>query len=392
MDQRRTDKRADYDTRVYSRLYVDGAAVLDDVGSPHARKHFATRSLDNRHVCAKSNGRKLTPPTLLGVDKKRQLYYGDNLEILRTCIPDNSVDLCYIDPPFNSKRNYFQIYNNIGGEDKAQAAAFVDTWEWGEEANNGYDYITDIRNLQNGVFTEQTVELIRGLRKVLGAGALLAYLVHMALRIREIHRVLKPTGSFYLHCDPTASHYLKLILDSVFCTCGGDFINEIIWSYKSGGASKLHFARKHDVILFYAKSVKSKTFNVLKEKSCNRELKPYRFKGVEEFNDNIGWYTMINMTDVWRINMVGRTSQERLGYPTQKPRGGRRAKINALTLRLFFGWSATAQDSAHVARWLRRRQAFFLRRRPPTLGGPARYFERRRGVGGCLSIDRRPAV
>ncbi|WP_194786708.1 DNA methyltransferase [Mycobacteroides abscessus] len=250
---------------------------------------------------------------------KNQLYYGDNLEVLRKKVADSSVDLCYIDPPFNSKRNYFQIYNNIGKEDLAQAAAFTDTWEWGDEADKGYEFITNIENLQAGTFTEQTVELIRGLRKVLGTGALLAYLVHMTLRIREIHRVLKPTGSFYLHCDPTASHYLKLVLDSIFVTSGGTFVNEIVWSYKSGGASKEHFSRKHDVILFYAKSVKSKTFNLLKEKSYNRGLKPYRFKGVQEFKDEIGWYTMVNMVDVWRINMIGRTSQERLGYPTQKP-------------------------------------------------------------------------
>ena len=132
---------------------------------------------------------------------KNELYYGDNLDILRKSIKDESVDLCYIDPPFNSKRNYFQIYNNQGGEDRAQAQAFVDTWEWGDEANDGIAWITDIAQLQNGKLTEQTVELIRGLEKVLKRGSLLAYLVHMTLRIVEIHRVLKPTGSFYLHCD-----------------------------------------------------------------------------------------------------------------------------------------------------------------------------------------------
>jgi DNA modification methylase len=133
---------------------------------------------------------------------KNELYYGDNLDVLRRKIPSESVDLCYIDPPFNSKRNYFQIYNNQGGEDRAQAQAFVDTWEWGDEAADGIDWITDIAQLQNGKLTEQTVELIRGLEKVLKRGSLLAYLVHMTLRIVEIHRVLKPTGSFYLHCDP----------------------------------------------------------------------------------------------------------------------------------------------------------------------------------------------
>lgn len=152
------------------------------------------------------------------------LYYGDNLDVLRRKIASQSVDLCYIDPPFNSKRNYFQIYNNQGGEDRAQAQAFVDTWEWGDEAAEGLDYILDIERLHGDMrgvrWTEQTVELIRGLEKVLGRGSLLAYLVHMTLRIMEIHRALKSTGSFYLHCDPTASHYLKTLLDAVFCGGG----------------------------------------------------------------------------------------------------------------------------------------------------------------------------
>jgi DNA modification methylase len=147
-------------------------------------------------------------------DTRNHLFYGDNLDVLRRKIASESIDLCYIDPPFNSKRNYFQIYNNQGSEDRAQAQAFVDTWNWGDEAIEGLDYILSIDRLNPRAgdtrWTEQTVELLRGLEKVLGRGSLLAYLVHMTLRIVEIHRVLKPTGSFYLHCDPTASHYLKL--------------------------------------------------------------------------------------------------------------------------------------------------------------------------------------
>ena len=200
-----------------------------------------------------------------------KLFYGDNLDVLRRKIDSDSGDLCYIDPPFNSKRNYFQIYNNQGGEDRAQAQAFVDTWEWGDEAIDGIEWITDIARLQGSRagearLTEQTVELIKGLEKVLKRGSLLAYIVHMTLRIVEIHRVLKPTGSFYLHCDPTASHYLKLVLDAVFCGQGGDFRNEIIWCYKSGGASKKDFAKKHDVIFRYTMSGNF-TFNYAKEKS-----------------------------------------------------------------------------------------------------------------------------
>ncbi len=141
------------------------------------------------------------------------LYYGDNLEVLRKKIHDESVDLCYIDPPFNSKRNYNQIYNNLGTEDRAQAQAFIDTWVWDDLARGGY---TEILANDAGRFRPQLVELIKGLRAVLGEGSLLAYLVSMALRVTEVHRVLKPTGSFYLHCDPTAGHYLKVLLDAVF--------------------------------------------------------------------------------------------------------------------------------------------------------------------------------
>ena len=124
------------------------------------------------------------------------LYYGDNLEVLRKpqYLKDESVDLCYIDPPFNYKRNYNQIYNNVGSEDRAQAQAFVDTWTWDEHANAGFD---ELLANEQGRFTTQTVDLIKGLAPVLKKGSLLAYLVSMTLCVMEIHRVLKPTGSLY---------------------------------------------------------------------------------------------------------------------------------------------------------------------------------------------------
>jgi len=183
------------------------------------------------------------------------LYYGDNLEVLRKYIHDESIDLCYIDPPFNSKRNYNQIYNNVGKEDAAQAQAFVDTWTWDELAIKG---LKEIVGNERGLLSSQTINLVLGLEKVIGMGSLLAYLISITLRVVEIHRVLKSTGSFYLHCDPTSSHYLKLVLDSVFCSQGGDFKNEIIWCYSHGGKSKRHFGRKHDVIFYYSKTTKYK--------------------------------------------------------------------------------------------------------------------------------------
>ena len=130
-------------------------------------------------------------------------------------------------------------------------------------------------------------------------------------------RLLKPTGSLFVHLDWHACHYVKCELDKIF---GYDsFVNEIVWFYKSGGASKKRFSRKHDSILYYGRTDLCK-YNVQKEKSYNRGFKPYRFKGVEEFKDENGrWYTLVNAKDVFEIDMVGRTSSERLGYPTQKP-------------------------------------------------------------------------
>lgn len=160
------------------------------------------------------------------------LYYGDNLEILRRKIRDETIDLCYIDPPFNSKRNYNQIYNNIGGEDRAQAQAFTDTWRWDDLAIKGFQ---DIMGNDEGRFQPQLVELVKGLRSVLSEGSLLAYLISISQRVTEIQRVLRRDGNFVLHCDPTASHYLKLVLDAVFCPQGGHFVNEIVWCYSQGG-------------------------------------------------------------------------------------------------------------------------------------------------------------
>jgi DNA modification methylase len=179
-----------------------------------------------------------------------QLFYGDNLEVLRRHIKDESVDLCYIDPPFNSKRNYNQIYNNIGKEDQAQAQAFIDTWTWDDNANKG---LAEIQENYQGHFTSQSIDLISGLAKVLGKGSLLAYLVSMTLRIAEIYRVLKPTGSFYFHCDQTASHYLKLVLDTIFCAQSGDYKNEIIWKRTTAHNDPKRYGTNVDIIFFYTK-------------------------------------------------------------------------------------------------------------------------------------------
>lgn len=184
---------------------------------------------------------------------KNLLFYGDNLDVLRRDIKDETVDLCYIDPPFNSKRSYNQIYNNIGHEDRAQAQAFIDTWLWDDHARECYEQV--LFNA-NSVQTQQSIDLVRGLESVLGRGSLFAYLVNMTVRIAEIRRVLKPKGSFYLHCDPTASHYLKLICDGIFVSQGGDFKNEIAWQRTSAHNDPARYGRVHDSILYYTKSGK----------------------------------------------------------------------------------------------------------------------------------------
>lgn len=181
----------------------------------------------------------------------RELYFGDNLDILRAHVPAESVDLVYLDPPFNSKRDYNLLFKTPKGQSSdAQITAFEDSWHWGTEhgsqAEREYDEILHQPNTN-------TAELIRALRKVLGENDMMAYLVMMTNRLLELHRVLKPTGSLYLHCDPTASHYLKIVLDAVFGPT--NFRNEIVWKRTSAhNDAKNRYASITDTILFCAKS------------------------------------------------------------------------------------------------------------------------------------------
>ena len=178
------------------------------------------------------------------------LFFGDNLAVMRDNLADASVDLVYLDPPFNSKRDYNLLFKSPeGGDSHAQITAFEDSWHWGEEAEREYGEI-----LQSG--HTRMADLISAFRSFLGENDLMAYLVMMANRLLELHRVLKPTGSLYLHCDPTASHYLKLVLDAVFGV--ENYRNEIVWKRKAGRGetnnSAIRFGVSSDTILFYAKS------------------------------------------------------------------------------------------------------------------------------------------
>ena len=246
--------------------------------------------------------------------KKNTLYYGDCLEVMEE-FDERSVDLIYLDPPFNSKADYNIIFGTQRGDDDpddlAQLTAFTDTWEWDADAQRRVDSIMS-------AIAHPAHRAMRAFKEIYPDGSgMLSYLSYMAERLAVMPRLLKNSGSIYLHCDPTASHYLKLIMDEVFGK--SNFRNEIVWGYKSGGATKKWWAKKHDVLFYYAKNAKQVYFQTIKEKSYNRDFKPYRFKGVDEYEDETGWYTLVNMKDVWQIDMIGRTSAERLGYPTQKP-------------------------------------------------------------------------
>lgn len=144
------------------------------------------------------------------------------------------------------------------------------------------------------------------------------YLVMLTARVIAARELLAQDGCLWLHLDRRAVHYARVMAD--LCFGGPDFlVNEVVWAYKSGGASRRRFSNKHDTLLFYAKDRRRYKFFPQKEKSYNRERKPYRFQGVEEWEDGEGWYTLVNMKDVWEIPMVGRTAAERAGYASQKP-------------------------------------------------------------------------
>ncbi len=178
------------------------------------------------------------------------LYYGDNLDILKRYIKDAAVDLIYLDPPFNSNASYNVLFSDRKGEKSAaQLQAFKDTWAWAEAALT-YEELT----LESGPMGDA----LRAFGQLLPRGGMLAYLTMMAPRLRELHRVLKPTGSIYLHCDPTASHYLKVLMDAIFGV--KQFRNEIVWHrYKRPKGSQFaarKFGASTDSILYYTKTDK----------------------------------------------------------------------------------------------------------------------------------------
>jgi site-specific DNA-methyltransferase (adenine-specific) len=181
------------------------------------------------------------------------LYFGDNLNILREHIKDESVDLIYLDPPFNSKRAYNLLFKTPKGHvSDAQITAFEDTWHWGDQAEREFAELLHQSNTS-------VAETMQALRHFLGENDVMAYLTMMANRLVELRRVLKPSGSLYLHCDPTTSHYLKIVLDTVLGP--QNFRNEIIWKRRTGSSSAVHQSNKFgvctDSIFFYSKTDKA---------------------------------------------------------------------------------------------------------------------------------------
>lgn len=301
-----------------------------------------------------------------------ELYFGDNLDVLRA-MPAESVDLIYLDPPFNSNANYNVLYGTRrAGPSQAQSHAFEDTWTWGRDAQRALDQTAE-RHLEAGA-------LLDAFQKVFGGSKMMAYLAMMAVRLIEMRRVLRNAGAIYLHCDPTASHYLKLLLDAIFGAT--NFRNEIVWkrtSAHSDAAQGLsRFGRTHDVLLFYGKSARGTWKNMFvplseqyiashyssKDTGTERKFttsdltaaKPggdtsYEWKGVRPPVGRYWAYSKGNMEkfeaegrlvyskrgmprlknyldkrpgvslgDVWTdIFPVNSQAVERVGYPTQKP-------------------------------------------------------------------------
>jgi len=306
------------------------------------------------------------------MDVKNKLYFGDNLKILREYVPDGSVDLIYLDPPFNSNATYNVLFKEKSGEESAaQITAFEDTWQWGRESEAVYREI-----VESG--PRKLADLIQAQLAFLGRNDMMAYLVMMAARLFELHRVLRPTGSIYLHCDPTASHYLKTLMDAIFGV--ENFVNEIVWKRSSAHSDAKqgakHFGRVSDTLFFYSKS-NSRTWNPqyqpYEQEYIDRDYRRVDEDGRRYRIDNIQGpggaakgnpsYEFLGVTRFWRyskkkmmelyrqgrivqtragavpqykryldempgvpvqnvwtdVPVISNRSKEKLGYPTQKP-------------------------------------------------------------------------
>ena len=249
----------------------------------------------------------------------RTLFWGDNIDFMRA-MNSETVDLIATDPPFNKGRDFHATPDSL-----AAGASFQDRWKWDEESHPQF---TDA--LRDDTENEEIWTVIESARASWGDD-MGAFLCFMGVRLMEMHRLLKPTGSIYLHCDPTASHYLKALMDAVFGR--KNFRNEIVWNYKYGGRSKKSFGRKHDVILFYVRSKSAPFYQDAVRVPHEEESLAMNFRKVDEdgrryregtwgSGKKYRYYADEGRTcdDVWTdINALHQSDKERTGYPTQKP-------------------------------------------------------------------------
>ena len=240
------------------------------------------------------------------------LYYGDNLPVLRDYLPDESVDLIYLDPPFNSRADYNVLFQDRSGADSpAQLQAFSDTWEWTQETERTFEEEI-IGSLRMPALVK---EMMTDLRRWVGRNDMMSYLVMMTPRLVELRRVLKPTGSLYLHCDPTASHFLRLALDVVFGR--ENFRNEIVWRRTgSHNSATMQYGPIHETILFYTKSAGNGYV-------FNPQFRPFTKGHIESYfqrEDERGRYCTNSLTGAG-ITRRGDSGQPWRGYnPTNKGR------------------------------------------------------------------------
>ena len=246
------------------------------------------------------------------------LYYGDCLDIMAG-FPDGYIDLICLDPPFNSNRNYNNIFKGSGLKTDAQIKAFDDTWEWNAQSAER------VERVKNAVANPAS-KVIAGFEGFIPRSKMLSYTSYMAERLFTMHRILKETGSIYLHCDPYASHYLKLIMDAIFGE--KNFRNEIVWSYRRWPVKGNDFQRMHDIILRYSRG-DTWEWNQIYESKAKSTLKVFGNKVVKSAYDSVGNRIPSETTDqeskgvplrdVWDIGIIAPSAKERLGYPTQKP-------------------------------------------------------------------------
>lgn len=246
-----------------------------------------------------------------------RLHFGDNVDVLKA-MSTETVDLIYLDPPFNSNANYNVLFHASSGDaSEAQAEAFRDTWKWGLASAAAYDDVI--------AFGGEPALVLSSLRRWLGENDMMAYLAMMSVRLIEMQRVLKPTGSLYLHCDPKASHYLKIMLDAIFGR--SNYRNEIIWCYRKWSVAAGQFVRNHDDIHFVTKSRGNHTFNVLYTEPSKGTMKRWKGQkqqaffedGVRKAGSHSDQEAKTPMPDWWDISIINPNAAERLGYPTQKP-------------------------------------------------------------------------